>query len=135
MNALAEDASVEIGRLDAELVGEVSSFASVLLRSESAASSMIENLTASALVIALAELGSTDRRNVTEIVGNLGTTRARRGGTAWSAAEIDTEQVDVCTGQRRAWDGFHTPVRSRTQRNPRWPVELSGVLLLRAATR
>ncbi len=43
-------------------------FASVLLRSESAASSMIENLTSGAKAIALAELGSAEKRNATEII-------------------------------------------------------------------
>ena len=45
-------------------------FGAILLRSESAASSRIENLTASAKSIALAELGDTSRRNATEIVAN-----------------------------------------------------------------
>ena len=68
---LAEDASVEIARFDAELGAEVAAFASVLLRSESAASSKIENLTAGAKSIALAELGRKDKHNATEIVGNV----------------------------------------------------------------
>jgi Fic family protein len=69
--ALAEDASIEIARFDAELGAEVAPFASVLLRSESASSSKIENLTSGAKSIALAELGSRDKRNATEIVGNV----------------------------------------------------------------
>ena len=68
---LAEDASVEIARFDAELGAEVAPFASVLLRSESASSSKIENLTSGAKSIALAELGSKDKRDATEIVGNV----------------------------------------------------------------
>ncbi len=68
---LAEDASVEIARFDAELGAEVAPFATVLLRSESASSSKIENLTSGAKSIALAELGSKDKRNATEIVGNV----------------------------------------------------------------
>ncbi|HXC77923.1 MAG TPA: Fic family protein, partial [Candidatus Acidoferrum sp.] len=68
---LAEDASVEIARFDAELGAEVAPFASVLLRSESASSSKIENLTSGAKSIALAELGSKVKRNATEIVGNV----------------------------------------------------------------
>lgn len=71
VGTLAEDASVEIARFDAELGAEVAPFASVLLRSESASSSKIENLTSGAKSIALAELGSKDRRNATEIVGNV----------------------------------------------------------------
>jgi hypothetical protein len=73
---LAEEASVEIARFDAELGTEVAPFATVLLRSESASSSRIENLTSGAKAIALAELGSKDKRNATEIVGNVAAMRA-----------------------------------------------------------
>jgi Fic family protein len=69
--ATAEEASIEIARFDTEFGAEVAPFASVLLRSESAASSMIENLSSGAKAIALAELGSTEKRNATEIVGNV----------------------------------------------------------------
>ena len=69
--ANAQDASNEIARFDAELGDEIAPFAAVLLRTESAASSHIENLTASARAIAEAEaLGETSRRNATLIVGN-----------------------------------------------------------------
>src|SRR4051794_25571798 len=73
---LADDASAEIARFDAELGSEVAPFASVLLRSESTSSSMIENLTSGAKSIALAELGSREKRNATEIVGNVGAMKA-----------------------------------------------------------
>ena len=76
MLTLADEASAEIVRFDAELGAEVAPFASVLLRSESASSSMIENLTSGAKAIALAELGSTERRNAPEIVGNVAAMRA-----------------------------------------------------------
>lgn len=67
----AEEASNEITRFDAELGDEVAPFAAVLLRSESTASSNIENLTASARAIAEAEaLGDTSRRNAALIVSN-----------------------------------------------------------------
>ena len=46
--AAAEDASIAITRFDAELGVEITPYSAVLLRSESAASSRIENLTASA---------------------------------------------------------------------------------------
>src|SRR5262245_55899519 len=69
--SLAEEASVEIARFDAELGAEVAPFATVLLRSESASSSKIENLTSGAKAIALAELGNTAKRNANEIVGNV----------------------------------------------------------------
>lgn len=67
----AEEASNEITRFDAELGDEIAPFAAVLLRSESAASSDIENVTASARAIAEAEaLGGTGRRNAAQIVSN-----------------------------------------------------------------
>jgi Fic family protein len=67
---LAEDAAVQIARFDAEMGGEIAPFGAILLRSESAASSQIENLTASARAIAEAEIGHTGRRNAVEIVAN-----------------------------------------------------------------
>ncbi len=74
--AVTEEASAEIARFDAEFGAEVAPFASVLLRSESTSSSMIENLSSGAKSIALAELGSTEKRNATEIVGNVAAMRA-----------------------------------------------------------
>jgi Fic family protein len=71
VSAASEHASLEIARFDAEMGGEIAPFASVLLRSESAASSQIENLTASARAIAEAELGPTGRRNAAQIVANV----------------------------------------------------------------
>ncbi|MEB3070624.1 Fic family protein [[Mycobacterium] vasticus] len=70
VHAEAADASQEIARFDAELGTDIAPFASVLLRSESAASSRIENLTASARAIAEAELGDPSKRNATLIVAN-----------------------------------------------------------------
>ncbi len=68
--ALADEATAELARFDAEMGTEIVPFAANLLRSESAASSRIENLTASAKAVALAELGDTSRRNAAEIVAN-----------------------------------------------------------------
>ena len=68
--ALADEASAEIVRLDAELGADIAPYAPLLLRSESAASSKIENLTASAKAIALAELGATTQHNAAIIVAN-----------------------------------------------------------------
>jgi Fic family protein len=67
----AEDASREVTRFDAELGGEIAPFSSVLLRTESVASSNIENLTASARAIAEAELpGGRTTANAAVIVAN-----------------------------------------------------------------
>jgi Fic family protein len=65
-----EEAAAEVARFDAELGREVAPFAAVLLRTESAASSKIENLTASARAIAEAELLPDGRRNAGLIVAN-----------------------------------------------------------------
>ena len=74
--ALAEDASVQIARFDAEIGTELAPFSSILLRSESASSSMIERLSSGAKQIALAEAGNREKRNATEIVGNVSAMRA-----------------------------------------------------------
>ncbi len=73
---LVADASGEIARFDAEVGAELASFSSILLRSESASSSLIEHLSSGAKAIAVAELGDTSKRNVTEIVGNVAAMRA-----------------------------------------------------------
>ena len=68
--ALVDEATAELARFDAEMGAEIAPFGAILLRSESAASSRIENLTASARAVALAELGDNSRRNATESVAN-----------------------------------------------------------------
>ncbi|MDP9027826.1 MAG: Fic family protein [Actinomycetota bacterium] len=67
----AEGAVVELGRFDGEVGAIAAPFSAILLRSESAASSEIEQLTASAKNIALAELGRRAGRNSRLIVGNV----------------------------------------------------------------
>lgn len=86
----ADEASREIARFDAELGDEIAPFSAVLLRSESAASSNIENLTASARAIAEAEaLGDSGRRNAALIVGN---TEAMKAAVAL-ADQIDEDAI------------------------------------------
>lgn len=67
---VAAEAEQELSRFDAELGHRVASFAPVLLRSESASSSQIENLTASARAIFSAELGARGSRNAMQIAAN-----------------------------------------------------------------
>lgn len=74
--SLATEAATEIARFDAEVGADIAPFSAILLRSESVASSRIENLTASAKAIALAELGDTSRENATVIVANTTAMRA-----------------------------------------------------------
>jgi Fic family protein len=69
--ALVTEATTEIARFDAAMGLEITPFAPILLRSESTASAKIENLTASARSIALAELGNTSKRNASIIVSNV----------------------------------------------------------------
>jgi len=70
LSTLVADASVEIARFDAELGHEIAPFSAVLLRSESVASSKIENLSASARAIADAEMTGAGGSNATLIVAN-----------------------------------------------------------------
>jgi Fic family protein len=84
--ALADEATAELARFDAEMASEIAPFGAILLRSEAAASSRIENLTASAKAVALAELGDTSRRNATEIVANT---------TAMTAAIALADRLDA----------------------------------------
>lgn len=69
--AQADAASIEIARFDGELGTEVAPFAVLLLRSESASSSRIENLTSGAKAIALAELNQGGGSNAVQIVSNV----------------------------------------------------------------
>jgi Fic family protein len=67
----AEEAAIELGRFDGEVGAIAAPFSAILLRSESAASSEIEQLTASAKSIALAEIGRHAGKNSRLIVGNV----------------------------------------------------------------
>lgn len=118
VSADADAASREITRFDAELGNEIAPFAAVLLRSESAASSQIENLTASARAIAEAELpGVKAKRNAEMIVAN---TTAMRAALTLSG-EITTEAVLAMHRALMAGHPRHTPGRFRTE-----PVWIGG---------
>lgn len=65
-----DDITAEISRFDAESPLALAPYAGLLLRSEAAASSRIEHLTASARAILAAEVGDRSRRNATEIAQN-----------------------------------------------------------------
>jgi len=84
--ALADEATAELARFDAEMGADIAPFGAILLRSEAAASSRIENLTASAKAVALAELGDTSRHNANEIVANT---------TAMTAAIALADRLDA----------------------------------------
>jgi len=87
--AAAEEATAAIREFDARVGTHVAPFAAILLRSESASSSQIENLTSGAKQIALAELGEDARRNAQQIVGNV---HAMQAATSL-ADRLDAESV------------------------------------------
>jgi hypothetical protein len=71
-----DDAARRLAAFVAGGAGEIAPFASVLLRSESAASSQIENLTSSARALAEAEIGEGTRANAGVILANVRTMQA-----------------------------------------------------------
>lgn len=107
----AEQATIELSRFDAELGHRVAAFAPVLLRSEAASSSRIENLTASARSIFTAELGAKTGANAMEIAAN---TRAMQAAidlsSDVSSASIARMHAVLMEGQTR-----HTPGQWRDE--------------------
>jgi Fic family protein len=103
--ALAEDASVALTRFDAELQGEVAAFGAILLRSEAAASSRIENLTASARAILTAEIGATRASNAASIAAN---TQAMRAAIDL-AEDLHPESILAMHAVLMRNDPQHTP--------------------------
>lgn len=87
--ALADDASQELVRFDAEVGTIAAPFASILLRSESASSSEVENLTSSAKQVALAEIGESESGNARLVVANV---RAMNAAIALSE-HLDQESI------------------------------------------
>lgn len=70
LSLLVEKATLELIRFDAEYGQRLQDFGPLLLRSEAAASSRIENLTASARQVLAAELNLSQSRNAQDIAGN-----------------------------------------------------------------
>lgn len=107
----AAHAAQELTRFDTELGSRVATFAPVLLRSEAASSSQIENLTASARAIFSAELGARTGRNAELIAAN---TRAMQAAIdlsrAISPAAIQQMHAVLLADQPR-----HTPGRWREE--------------------
>lgn len=86
---MAEEAGVELARFDGQYGSIPAPFAAILLRSESASSSEIEQLTANPKAIALAELGAKSGPNARLIVAN---TRAMEAAIALSD-DLNAEAV------------------------------------------
>ncbi len=87
--AEADEATQLLTRFDAEAGPGGLPFASILLRTESASSSEIENLTSGARAIAEAELGERDTGNAAQIVRNVRTMEAALA----LADDIDTQSI------------------------------------------
>lgn len=71
VTAAAEDAALAIRDFDHQFGGDVAPFSAILLRTESVSSSQIENVTANARSIGMAELGDDSKRNATLVVDNV----------------------------------------------------------------
>lgn len=111
--ASAEDARAEIVRFDAELStlladgAEIAPLASVLLRTESASSSQIEDITTNARALALAELGLTKHgSNASLVVSNVDAMQRAfaLAEQVTPAALLDIHEV-LMRGQDRARPG------------------------------
>lgn len=111
---LARDAEAELQSFDSDHGEKMRAFAPILLRSEAAASSQIERLTASARQIFTAELGGANKRNAHEIVSN---TRSMERAIALSD---DISDVTIREMHHVLMKGepHHTPGRYRDQ--PVW---------------
>lgn len=107
----AHDAAQELGRLDAEVGDRVAAYAPILLRSEAASSSQIENLTASARAIFSAELGANTGQNAQLIAANTrALVQAIDGAANLSVEAIRAMHAILMAGQPR-----HTPGRWREE--------------------
>lgn len=111
----AAEATQELTRFDAELGDRVAQFAPVFLRSESASSSQVEQLSASARAIFTAELGAgKDGSNASRIVSNTNAmTEALEHANDMSVATILELHAVLMAGEIR-----HTPGAFRDE--PVW---------------
>lgn len=112
--ALAEEAALAITRFDSTVGSEIAPFSSILLRSEAAASSRIENLTASARAILSAEAGDTSKRNATQIAANTASMRAALS----LADDVNADAILAMHAALMQGDGRHTPGQWRDE--PVW---------------
>ncbi len=103
--AASEEAARELSRFDAELGHRVAAFGPVLLRSEAAASSQIEQLTASARAIFTAELGGTGARNAAQIAANTTSLQA----AIESAEDVSPDAIRRMHAALMAGQPRHTP--------------------------
>ena len=108
--AVAAEATAELSRFDGELGRDLAPIAALMLRSEAAASSQIEQLTASAKAILMAEAGDSSRANASIIAANTGALQA-----ALSLADrldeesiIEMQRALLATSNARIVGSFRT---------------------------
>ncbi|GAA2484504.1 Fic family protein [Terrabacter carboxydivorans] len=106
-----DEATRLLAAFDAGGAGEIAPFASVLLRSESAASSQIENLTSSSRALAEAEIGEGNRANAGVILANVRTMQAALD----LAGRLDEEAVLAMHRALMSQQVLHAPGRWRDQ--------------------
>ena len=106
-----DDASRLLAAFDAGGAGEIAPFATVLLRSESTASSQIENLTSSARALAEAAIGQGPRANAAVILANVRTMQAALD----LAGSLDTATVLAMHRALMAHQRLHEPGQWRDQ--------------------
>jgi Fic family protein len=90
--ALADDATNELTRFDAEVGAIAAPFSAILLRTESASSSEVEHITSSAKQLALAEIGEAGSENARLVVGNV---RAMEAAIALSDSLDSTAVIEM----------------------------------------
>ncbi len=105
---------MELSRFDAEFGAIAAPFASILLRSESAASSEIERLTAGPRGIAMAELGRTSSPHAKLIVANV---RAMEAAIALAG---DLDESSVIAMHRVLLEDTHPEFTGDWRREPVW---------------
>lgn len=115
-----EDAATAIARFDLEVGNFVAPFDAILMRSESASSSEVENLTASAKQLALASIGEKNSRNAQIVVDNVSAMRAALdlGDAPTGGAIIEMHRAllgrsrpEICGSwrSRAVWIGGQSP--------------------------
>lgn len=108
---LAREAEFALREFDSEHGARMQKFAPILLRSEAAASSQIENLSASARQIFTAELGGKGKRNAYQIAAN-----ARSLEVAiMLAGDISSDSIRKMHGALMRDEPRHTPGEYRTE--------------------
>src|SRR6478735_2003369 len=106
-----DEATRLLAAFDAGGAGEIAPFVSVLLRSESAASSQIENLTSSARALAEAEIGEGHRASASVILANV---RAMQAALEL-AGPLDEQPVLAMHRAIMAGQSQHRPGRWREE--------------------